>query len=179
LLEFADPHGQHLVVNGFSKSLALIGWGVGYLVAPPALAQAAAAAQFATGAAVSVPSQQAALAATEHAVSIAQELLAQLASTRALLLGALAQIPGVRYAEPEGTYYVFPDLRQFLPPTLSVEAASAALVAQLHAGGVDVVDGATCGAPGFVRISYALPEPELQEALRRLQQALLTPKLEK
>ncbi|MGY2131999.1 pyridoxal phosphate-dependent aminotransferase [Hymenobacter sp. HD11105] len=179
LLEFADPHGQHLVVNGFSKSLALIGWGVGYLVAPPTLAQAVAAAQFATGAAVPVPNQQAALAATEHATTIAQALLTQLAPTRKLLLAGLAEIPGVQYIEPEGTYYVFADLRQFLPPAPSLAASSAALLAQLRAAGVDVVDGATCGAPGFVRVSYALPEPDLREALRRLKQALLTPELQK
>ena len=42
LLDFPDPRGRHLVVNGFSKSLALIGWGVGYLVAPAAVARACA-----------------------------------------------------------------------------------------------------------------------------------------
>lgn len=173
LLAFPDPHEQHLVVNGFSKSLALIGWGVGYLVAPPALAQVAAEGQFATGAAVPVPNQHAALAATEHSAAIAHELRTQLAPTRALLLGALSELPGVRFVEPEGTYYVFADLRQFLPPAHSSVEASAALVAQLQAGGVDVVDGTTCGAPGFARISYALPEPELREAVRRLQVVLL------
>ncbi|MBC6605313.1 aminotransferase class I/II-fold pyridoxal phosphate-dependent enzyme [Hymenobacter sp. BT188] len=173
LLAFPDPHGQHLVVNGFSKSLALIGWGVGYLVAPLALVQAAAGEQFATGAAVPVPNQHAALAATEHSAAIAQELLVQLAPTRALLLAALAAMPGVCFVEPEGTYYVFADFRHFLPAARSSTEASAALVAQLRAGGVDVVDGATCGAPGFARISYALPEPELREALLRLQSVLL------
>ncbi|QNP51132.1 hypothetical protein H9L05_13595 [Hymenobacter qilianensis] len=49
-------------------------------------------------------------------------------------------------------------------------------MAKLRTGGVDVVDGATCDAPGFVRISYALPEPELREALRRLQVVLLEQK---
>ncbi|QNP51133.1 pyridoxal phosphate-dependent aminotransferase [Hymenobacter qilianensis] len=116
LLAFPDPHGQHLVVNGFSKSLALIGWGVGYLVAPPAVVQAAAGGQFATGAAVPVPNQHAALAATEHSAAIAKELLVQLAPTRALLLEALSALSGVRFVEPEGTYYVFADLRHFLPP---------------------------------------------------------------
>lgn len=173
LLSFPDPHGQHLVVNGFSKSLALIGWGVGYLVAPPALAQAAAGGQFATGAAVPAPNQHAALAATEHSAAIAHDLLVRLAPTRALLLAALSVLPGVDYVEPEGTYYGFADLRQFLPAAQSSAEASAALVAQLRAGGVDVVDGASCGAPGFARISYALPEPELREALWRLQAVLV------
>ncbi|WP_133272193.1 pyridoxal phosphate-dependent aminotransferase [Hymenobacter radiodurans] len=135
LLAFPDPHGQHLVVNGFSKSLALIGWGVGYLVAPPAVVRAAAGGQFATGAPVPVPNQHAALAATEHSATIAQELLTRLAPTRSLLLAALSALPGVGYVEPEGTYYVFADLRPFLPPAHSATESSAALVAQLRAGG--------------------------------------------
>jgi aspartate aminotransferase len=89
-----------------------------------------------------------------------------------LLLAALSGLPGVGFVEPEGTYYVFADLRHFLPPAQSPAEASAALVARLRAGGVDVVDGDTCGAPGFARISYALPEPELREALRRLRAVL-------
>ena len=61
LLDFPDPRGRHLVVNGFSKSLALIGWGLGYLVAPAAVAQVCADWQHATGCAVPAPAQAAAL----------------------------------------------------------------------------------------------------------------------
>jgi aspartate aminotransferase len=172
LLEWADPLGQHLVVNGFSKSLALIGWGVGYLVAPPALARACAAWQFSTAAAVPVPNQLAALAATEAAQAIADELLAQLAHNRDLLLDGLASLPRVHCPCPEATYYAFPDFTAYLDPSLSPEAASAALVARLQAAGVGVVDGATCGAPGFARLSYALSTNDLQEALQRLRKAL-------
>jgi aspartate aminotransferase len=168
LLAFEDPQQQHVVVSGFSKSLALIGWSVGYLVAPAALARQCAAWQFSTSAAVATLSQAAAQAATEQAELISRELCVGLTENRELMQAGLAAIPGVRNQLPAGTYYVFPDFRAFLNPDLLPAAASAELVARLRAAGVEVVDGASCAAPGFLRLSYAVSEPLLREALRRL-----------
>ena len=174
LLAQPGRHARHVVVSGFSKSLALAGWGVGCLVAPPALAAAVAARLFATGVAVPVPVQLAALAATEHAEAIGAALCAQLQPTRQQLLDGLAGLPGAGVvAAPEGTYYVFADFRRFLPAGLPDAEASAALVGRLAAAAVEVVDGATCGAPGFVRLSYAVPAAVLAEALVRLRAGLV------
>ena len=165
---------RHVVVSGFSKSLALAGWGVGCLVAPPALAASVAARLFATGVAVPVPVQLAALAATEHAEAIGAALCAQLLATRQQLLAGLAALPGAgAVPAPEGTYYVLADFRRFLPAGLPAPAASAALVRRLAQAGVEVVDGATCGAPGFARLSYAVPAEVLAQALVRLRAGLL------
>ncbi|UOR03615.1 pyridoxal phosphate-dependent aminotransferase [Hymenobacter aerilatus] len=171
LLSFPDPHAQHLVLNGFSKSLELVGWGVGYLVVPPALARTCAAIQFATGKSVPVPAQAAAQAAVEAADAIAADLLAQLAPNRAQLLHALATLPLVpALPPPAGTYYAFPDLRAYLPAAEPAEAAN--LVAHIKRHGLEVVDGTNCGAPGFVRLSYAVEPEVLTEALGRLRTAL-------
>ena len=173
LLALPDPYQRHVVVSGFSKSLALAGWGVGCAVAPLALAQAVAARLFSTGVAVPVPAQAAALAATQHAEAIGAKLCAQLRPTRKLLLAALAGLPGApAVAAPEGTYYVFADFTRFLDPQLPAAEAAAQLVRQLAAGGVEVVDGSSCGAPGFVRISYAVAEENLRLALARLREVL-------
>ena len=169
LLAFPDPRGRHVVVSGFSKSLALAGWGVGCVVAPPALAAAVAARLFSTAGPVPVPNQRAALAATAHADAIGAALVAQLRPTRQRLLAGLAALPGQpAVAAPEGTYYVFADFTRFLDPGLPTAEASAQLVQRLAADGVEVVDGATCGAPGFARLSYAVADEVLQVALARL-----------
>ncbi|MET4109113.1 aminotransferase class I/II-fold pyridoxal phosphate-dependent enzyme [Hymenobacter sp. UYP22] len=172
LLEFPDPRGRHLVVNGFSKSLALIGWGVGYLVAPEPLARQCAARLHATGGAVAVPAQHAALAVTQAAASVASGLVSQLHTNRALMLAHLATLPGVPLVVPEATYYFFPDLRAYLPPAPRPQAAADQLVQHLRQAGLEVVNGSLCCAPGFVRLSYAVPEPVLHEALNRLSTAL-------
>ena len=174
LLAQPDPHQRHVVVSGFSKSLALAGWGVGCAVAPSALVQAVAARLFGTGVAVPGPAQAAALAATRHAGAISAALCAQLLPTRLLLLAGLAALPGAPpVVAPTGTYYVFADFTRFLDPGLPAAKASAQLVQRLAAGGVEVVDGASCGAPGFVRISYAVAEADLRLALVRLREVLV------
>lgn len=172
LLSFPDPHNQHLVVNGFSKSLALLGWNIGYLVAPTPIAQACATQQFTTSGAAAVPSQLVALAATEDKTSITSALCELLLPNRQLLLDFLTTLPQALPHRPGGTYYAFPDLRAFLDPALPPIPASAQLVARLHAAGVEVVDGATCLAPGFARLSYAVPTSELEQAIERLDKAL-------
>ena len=166
LLALPDPHQRHVVVSGFSKSLALAGWGVGCLVAPPELARAVTARLFSTGAAVPVPAQAAALAATQQAGVIGAALCAQLRPTRAMLLAGLAALPAApAVVAPEGTYYVFADFTRFLDVKMPPIEASAALVRRLAAAGLEVVDGATCGAPGFFRLSYAVGEEVLRQAL--------------
>lgn len=173
LLSFDDPHGQHLVVNGFSKSLGLIGWSIGYLVAPPAVAAACTARQFATLGSAAMPSQLAALGATENTEQVRQELCQQLASNRHHMLDFLQTLrPNTLPFLPAGTYYAFPDLRAFWQPDLPPAEASAKLVGRLLAAGVAVVDGASCGAPGFVRLSYAVSPPDLFKALSRLETVL-------
>ena len=173
LLALPDPQQRHVVVSGFSKSLALAGWGVGCLVAPTKLAQAVAARLFSTGVAVPVPVQAAALAATQHADAIGTALCADLRGRRQLLLAGLEALPGApAIVAPEGTYYVFADFTRFLDPNLPAATASTQLVEQLMAGGVEAVNGATCGAPGFVRLSYAVEEAALQLALVRLREVL-------
>ncbi len=173
LLALPDPHQRHLVVSGFSKSLALVGWGVGCVVAPPAVAQAVAAHLFSTVGPVPVPAQRAALAATRHADDISAHLCAQLQANRQTLLAGLAALPGQPpVPAPEGTYYVFADFTRFLSPALPAADASAQLVGRLAAGGVEVVDGAGCGAPGFVRLSYAVEADALRQALARMQRVL-------
>ena len=175
LLALPDPHGRHVVVSGFSKSLALVGWGVGCAVAPPALADAVAARLFGTAGPVPVPNQLAALAATEHAEAIEAALCAQLRPNRQALLAGLAALPGQPAAPaPEATYYVFADFTRLLDPTLPPTNASAALVARLAAAGVEVVDGASCGAPGFARLSYAVEAETLQAALGCIRQVAET-----
>ncbi|UPL47826.1 pyridoxal phosphate-dependent aminotransferase [Hymenobacter sublimis] len=175
LLSFPDPHQRHLVVNGYSKSLALIGWGIGYLVAPRAIAQACVAKLHATGSAVPVLQQHAALAATHNASAIAGGLVENLQPARHLMQTELALLPQVPPPQAEATYYFFPDLRAYLRPELEPAAASAELVARLQAAGVAVVDGATCGAPGFGRLSYAVPMAQLEQALERLRVGLGAP----
>lgn len=168
LLQFPDEQGRHVVVNGFSKSLAMASWRVGYVVAPPAVALAVRDYVFRTVSGVAPLNQLAAAAALDAFEDVTSELRESLTRNRELLLAGLQRI-GVPAMVPQGAYFVFADLRAWLPPDPDPLAASAALFARLrdHAR-LQLVDGGTCGAPGFARITFAVTIADLREGLRRL-----------
>ena len=173
VLALPDPGGRHVVINGFSKSLAMAGWRVGYVVAPPALAPVLTQYLLDTVSGVAPLNQLAGAAATDHFEAVTRDLLTALVPAREVLLSGLDQL-GVPAFPTQGAYYAFADLRPWLPAGFASEAAaSAALLARLRDEfGLLLIDGATCGAPGFARITFAAPVADLREGLRRLARGL-------
>ena len=164
-----------IIVNGVAKTYAMTGWRVGWTIAPHELARATATLQSQSTSNVNNVAQHAALAALtgpQDAVSMMHDAFDR---RRRLAVDLLRAIPGVRVAEPEGAFYVFPDLSDVLGReiggvrvTTSLELA-AVLLDQAQ---VALVPGEAFGAPGSVRISYALGDQDLEEGLTRIRTAL-------
>jgi aspartate/methionine/tyrosine aminotransferase len=96
---------------------------------------------------------------------------------RDAIVAGLSAIDGVVCAEPEGAFYVFPDVRGLfgrpLGPQGRVVNSSNELAAYLLDDVLVVtVPGEAFGTQGFVRLSYALSMEQLQEGVQRLQTAL-------
>src|SRR2546425_663148 len=90
-----------------------------------------------------------------------------LTARRARILEGLRAIPGVTCTEPEGAFYVFPNVASKLRNggTPDTTALARQLLEREH---VAVVPGDAFGAPGFLRISYATSIERIDEGLRRL-----------
>jgi aspartate/methionine/tyrosine aminotransferase len=74
--------------------------------------------------------------------------------------------PGVRCARPDGAFYVFPDVTDLTSESHPTSAAIAeALIEQ---AGIAVVPGESFGAPGHLRLSYALSDDELERGVARM-----------
>ncbi|WP_313558569.1 MalY/PatB family protein, partial [Miniimonas arenae] len=101
-----------------------------------------------------------------------RETLAYLDKNRAALADALArELPSARHTPPEGTYLAWVDLRGVR--TGSGEELPEDLVTFFRErAGVALQDGAACGAPGFVRLNIALPQPILLDAVRAMAAAV-------
>ena len=83
----------------------------------------------------------------------------------------LSEIPGVLCPEPEGAFYVYPSVedllgREFRGQRPATSAELAALI--LDEVEVAVVPGEAFGTPGFLRLSYALGDADLEEGVGRL-----------
>jgi len=165
---FGEAMRDRLVLAGsMSKSYAMTGWRCGWLAGPKPVASGANALQSHETSNVSSITQRAAVAALTGPQQCVAEMLAEYKSRRDQVLAWLAAEPRIRCAVPQGAFYVFPDVTDFLDPRrvrTTVEFADG-LLRDEH---VVTTAGEAFDAPGFVRLSYATSLERLQEGLTRL-----------
>ena len=159
-----------VVVNGVAKSYAMTGWRVGWLIGPPDVVGASTKLQSHLTSNVSNVSQLAAVAALTGPQEVVEEMRLAFERRRAIIVGKLGAIEGVRCLEPDGAFYAFPDLSGFLGDRFTSTLDLAAWILD-EAGGA-IVPGEAFGAPGYARLSYALADKDLEEGLDRLAVAL-------
>ena len=158
------------LVGSFSKTYAMTGWRLGYLLAARELVDAACRIQ---GHATSNPTSFAmvgALAALEGAEPDVRAMIAEYQARRDLLVPRLDALPGVRCAPPRGAFYAFPDVSACLEGRIagSVEFAERLLEEEA----VALVAGEAFGSDRHVRISFACSRAALDEGLGRLERFL-------
>ncbi|HEV3403126.1 MAG TPA: aminotransferase class I/II-fold pyridoxal phosphate-dependent enzyme, partial [Gaiellaceae bacterium] len=161
-----EPDGV-LTVCSFSKTYAMTGWRVGYVVAPAPIAALVARMQEAVLSCPSTPAQkgaEAALAGPQHAVT---DMRTAYARRRDLALAAL-DAHGVGYVRPRGAFYVMVDI------SASGQSSQDFATALLAERKVAVVPGSAFGAQGegLVRVSFAAPEASIDAGLDLLGQAV-------
>jgi aspartate aminotransferase len=164
----ARAHPETVVVVGsFSKTYAMTGWRLGYLLGPKALVKAATDIQgHATSNATSF-AMVGALAALEGAERDVEAMIAEYQLRRDLLIPALNALPGVSCASPRGAFYAFPDVSaHFREGQADSTAFAERLLEEAH---VAVVAGAAFGADRHMRISFACSRRELQRGVERIE----------
>ena len=155
-----------VLVGSFSKTYAMTGWRIGYLLGPPAVVQAVEAIQ---SHATSNPTSFAmvgALAALTGAEMAVTEMIAEYQARRELLIPRLNQLPGFRCQPPDGAFYAFPDVSAAYRPGRQGSVEFAEFL--LEEARVAVVPGAAFGADDHVRISFACSRAQLLAGLERL-----------
>jgi aspartate aminotransferase len=166
-----------VVVNGVAKTYAMTGWRIGWMIGPKDVMDAAVNYQSQTTSNISNIAQVAATVALRGGLDDVAAMRTVFDQRRQTMWSMLNAIPGVRCAEPEGAFYCYPNVSGLLGRSLGgvVSNSSAELAAHLlDAIKVAVVPGEAFGAPGFVRLSYALGDADLVEGLRRLTEFVTT-----
>lgn len=175
IASFPEMFERAITVNGFSKGYAMTGWRVGYICAPVFMAKACEKmqGQFTSGG--TGIAQRAALAAIGGDQTPSKNMEAAYLKRRDLVLGLLQDIPGIKTHIPEGAFYFFPDVTAFFGKSSEgyhVNNADDICLYLLEKANVSLVTGAAFGAPNCVRLSYAASEEDLNEALKRMKEAL-------
>ncbi|WP_027419920.1 pyridoxal phosphate-dependent aminotransferase [Crocinitomix catalasitica] len=173
--QFDNVFDKTITVNGVSKAFAMTGWRIGYIGAPVEIANACIKiqGQYTSGAA-SI-SQRAAKAAVEADPEEIRFMVDAFKKRRDLVVGLLKEIEGLKINNPEGAFYVFPDISSFFGKTngdFKVNNATDLSLYLLSEALVAIVTGEAFGDPNCIRISYAASEAELIEAISRIKRAL-------
>jgi len=155
-----------IIAGSFSKTFAMTGWRMGYVLAPKLLVDAVAKLQSQSTSNPNSIAQYAALEAMRGGMDTVVTMLAEYARRRESILAGLRAISGITCATPYGAFYAFPDVSAHFHKQMPDDVAVAKqLLEREH---VAVVPGEPFGAPGHIRISYATSIARIQEGLRRL-----------
>jgi len=148
-----------VVANSFSKTLAMTGWRIGYLLAPRALAIELNKMHYHIMACPPTPTQVAVLAGLESGRDALEAMVREFRARRGLVVRALRRIPGIDIVPPEGAFYAFP---RFSWPRTATEVATSIL-----ARGVITTPGDAFGSLGasHLRISFAASRANLTRGL--------------
>ncbi len=164
-----------VTVNGFSKGFAMTGWRLGFMGAPKWLAQACGKiqGQFTSGA--NAFGQKAGAEALLGDMTPTHNMCKAFLKRRDLVIEGLNQIPGMKVNQPQGAFYIFPDISDFFGKSYgenSIRNSDEFCEYLLHQSHVATVAGSAFGADNCFRLSYAASEAELKEAIRRMKEGL-------
>ncbi|WP_018133049.1 pyridoxal phosphate-dependent aminotransferase [Effusibacillus pohliae] len=158
-----------LVVNGFSKAFAMTGWRVGYIAADRMIVKAMTSFQSQTTSNPASISQRAAVKALDCFDTRAIELFNK---RRDYVLKRLRGMPLIECIEPQGAFYVFPNVANIIGKSYNgtkIDSANTFATLLLEHANIALVPGEGFGAPNNIRISYAVSDQDLQKAMDRLE----------
>jgi len=166
--ELAD---QTVILNGVAKTYAMTGWRVGWMIGPDDVITAATNLQSHTTSNVSNVAQRAALAAVAGDLEAVAMMRSAFERRGQIMYKMLNEIEGVTALEPQGAFYCFPSFAGALGRTFGGRAANSTIeLAEIILEQVEValVPGEAFGAPGYMRLSFALSDADLVEGVGRV-----------
>ncbi len=168
---FDNVRDQTVTINGFSKGFAMTGWRLGYIGAPEWIAKACAKmqGQFTSGA--TAFGQMAGAHALTSDLAPTHTMRDAFQKRRDMCIELLREIPGFKVNDPQGAFYIFPDISHYFGTsdgTTKVSNANDFSEYLLQNAHVAIVSGSAFGADNCFRLSYAASEEQLREAIRRI-----------
>jgi aspartate aminotransferase len=164
-----------ITVNGLAKAFAMTGWRIGYLGGPAWVAKACTKIQGQVTSGTNCIAQRAAITAVLAPVSKIKYMVDEFDFRRKRIIDLLQDIEGFTVNVPKGAFYVFPDISSFFGKKLKgtqIENASDFAMYLLEEANVATVTGDAFGCSNNIRISYAASLEEIEEAIRRIKEAV-------
>ena len=175
IAQFADIKDRVVIINGLSKGFAMTGWRLGYIAASPEIAKACEKLQGQFTSGTCSISQKAAVTALTTDLRPTHEMVEEFGRRRKRVLELVSDIPGIECPEPEGAFYIFPDISAYYGKTdgqTEIHTSGDFCMYLLNTAHVSSVMGEAFGDPDCVRFSFANSLPKIEEAWSRIRTAL-------
>jgi len=173
-----DLKDRTLTVNGVSKSHCMTGWRIGYAGGPPELIKAMIKIQGQSTSNASSISQYAALAGIKGNNDFLKPCLDAFDERRKFVVKRLNSIEGMKCLMPEGAFYAYPNVLGIVgkqtPEGKTLNNDTAIVEWLLDTAEVAAVPGSAFGLEPYLRVSYATSLDLLNEAMNRIEKAILT-----
>lgn len=175
IAQFDEIKDQVIIVNGLSKGFAMTGYRLGYIAAHADVAKACEKiqGQFTSGA--NSVTQRAAIVALTTDLKPTMEMKTEFERRKQRVKELIAEIPGWSYAEPDGAFYVFPQVDYYFGKSIGTEVIANAddlCMYLLNTAHVSTVTGRAFGSPNCIRLSFANSLEKIEEAYKRIKVAL-------
>ena len=175
LASFPEIADRTIIVNGVSKAYAMTGWRIGFIAAPLWVAKATNKLQSQYTSGASSIAQKAAEAAYTGSQACVEEMRVAFQRRRDLVVSLAREIPGLKVNEPQGAFYLFPEISSYFGKKCGdkvINNAADLAMYLLEEGHVATVDGEAFCLPGYIRLSYATSDDNIREAMKRIADAL-------
>ena len=166
-----EMYDRTITVNGVAKAFAMTGWRIGYLGAPEWLAKACTKLQGQSTSGANCIAQKATIAALDANVNQIKYMIDEFSERRELIIDLLSEIEGFKLNNPDGAFYIFPDISYFFGKTINgfeIKNSTDFSLFILEKAHVATVTGEAFGSANNIRISYAASRENIKKAVDRI-----------
>ena len=177
-VSFASIEGMYdrtITVNGIAKAFAMTGWRIGYLGAPIWIAKACTKLQGQVTSGANCIAQRATIEAVTESPEKINYMVKEFEQRRNLIIKLLSEIKGFQLNNPDGAFYIFPDISYYFGKKIgdvTIKNASDFAMIVLEKAHVATVTGDAFGSPKNIRISYAASKENIITAVNRIKDLL-------
>ena len=177
-VSFASIEGMYertITVNGIAKAFAMTGWRIGYLGAPVWIAKACTKLQGQVTSGANCIAQRATIEAITQSPNKINYMVQEFEQRKDLIIKLLSKIKGFKLNNPDGAFYIFPDISYYFGRKIgdiTIKNASDFAMLILEKAHVATVTGDAFGSPKNIRISYAASKENIILAVNRIKDLL-------
>lgn len=175
IAQFESLKNRIIIINGMSKGFAMTGWRLGYSASSVDVAKACEKVQGQITSGTNAIAQRASITALSSSLDATQQMVKELKGRKERVMELMKNIPLIKCSEPDGAFYVFPQVDKYFGKKFNGEVirdADDLCMYLLNNAHISLVTGKAFGEPKCIRISFANSMQNIEEGLKRVKEGL-------